>query len=112
MKQQEVFTRIGGIIKELNDQFKYLQDDPTKINELELELFVANAHFLANHAEVLKKVNQHEQAVAPIPQPPAERPAPATPTKEEKYFEPVVQKAQPVEDTPAPQIDLSSEAPE
>jgi len=111
MKQQEVFNRIGGIIKELNDQFKYLQDDPTKINELELELFVANAHFLANHAEVLKKLNVHEQpALPPTPPPTAEPPAPALP-KEEKYFEPVVQKAS-VEDTPVPHIDLSSEAPE
>ena len=112
MKQQEVFNRIGGIIKELNDQFKYLHDDPTKINELELELFVANAHFLANHAEVLKKLNVYEQPALPPPPPPVAEPtASTTSSKEEKYFEPVVQKAS-VEDTPVPHIDLSTSAPE
>jgi len=106
MKQQEVFNKIGGILKELNDQFKYLDTDPEKINELELELFVANAHFLANHAEVLRKVNirtniaqKHEHKAA---------------KSEEKHFEPFVHHPETEineDDSPAPHIDIAAEAP-
>lgn len=84
MKQQEVFNKIGGIIKELNDQYKYLEANPDDINSLELELFVANAHFLADHADILNKIN----LLSPRPVAPA--PPPITPVREEKFFEPVV----------------------
>jgi hypothetical protein len=57
MNQLEVFNKIGGIIKELNEQYKYLESNPQKLNDLELELFVANAHFLADHAEILSKLH-------------------------------------------------------
>jgi hypothetical protein len=104
MKQQEVFKKIGIIIKELNDQYEYLVNNETELNDLELELFVANAHFLADHSEVLRKLSQ-QGALAPKPKPVAE----------EKYFEPVVQQtppptveAQPVKEEavakPVPQI--------
>jgi hypothetical protein len=89
MKQQEVFKKIGIIITELNDQYEYLVNNETELNDLELELFVANAHFLADHSEVLRKLNQHAAATAK-----------SAPKPEEKYFEPVVQQAspQPVEE--------------
>jgi len=104
MKQQEVFNKIGGIIKELNDQFKYLEADPGKINELELELFVANTHFLANHAEVLRKLNTQA--------PPAKTEEKEEIKTDEKYFEPFVQQPEDsVSDSPVPDIDLSSDTP-
>lgn len=99
MKQKEVFNKIGVIIKEITDQYKYLETNPDDLNALELELFVANAHFLADHAEILNKLNtqantqrivaKNEEAV-----------------RKEKYFEPVVrqpepEKPEPVIDTPA-----------
>ena len=85
MKQQEVFNKIGGIIKELNEQYKYLEANPDDMNSLELELFVANAHFLWDHAEILNKINLQQAArMAPI----ATTVLPITP--EEKFFEPVV----------------------
>ena len=62
MKQQEVFRKIGGIIKELNEQYQYIETNPESINDLELELFVANAHFLTDHAEILNKLNQRTKA--------------------------------------------------
>ena len=49
-----------------------------------LELFVANAHFLSDHSEVLRKLNLNksgQQKALPAPQ--------------EKYFEPVVQQSPP-----------------
>lgn len=62
MKQLEVFNKIGGILKELNEQYQYIQADPENINDLEMELFVANAHFLTDHAEILNKLNQRTKA--------------------------------------------------
>jgi hypothetical protein len=100
MKQQDVFNKIGGIIKELNDQYKYLESNPADLNELELELFVANAHFLADHAEILNKINAQNNLK------PAEAAEP--PRQQEKYFEPVVAHAEP---DFVPQIDLATNAP-
>src|ERR1700753_1798405 len=62
MKQKEVFKKIGGIIQELSEQYEYLETIGEELNELELELFLANAHFLADHIEVLCKLNLHSQA--------------------------------------------------
>jgi pyruvate/2-oxoglutarate dehydrogenase complex dihydrolipoamide acyltransferase (E2) component len=83
MKQQEVFKKIGIIIKELNDQYEYLVENENEMNDLEMELFVANAHFLADHSEVLRKLNLNK----PEPK--------ALPAPQEKYFEPVVQQSPP-----------------
>jgi hypothetical protein len=102
MKQQEVFKKIGIIIKELNEQYDYLVANENELNDLELELFVANAHFLADHSEVLRKLNlQHTPAskIAPAPQ--------------EKYFEPVVQHTpaptEPIQDKPAVPTNTSAD---
>jgi hypothetical protein len=116
MRQVEVFNKIGGIIKEINDQYKYLEADLQNMNELEWELFVANTHFLVDHAEILSKLNKSKPANVPE-------------KKEitgEKFFEPVVQplmtKDKPAEEAPATPvateeelsggIDLSTAAPE
>lgn len=85
MRQKEVFNKIGLILKELNDQYKYLEANPDDMNSLELELFVANAHFLADHAEILNKINLQLSTAKPAL--PAAKEEPKT---EEKYFEPVV----------------------
>ena len=79
MKQQEVFKKIGIIIKELNEQYDYLVTQ-NELNDLELELFVANAHFLAEHSEVLRKLNLQNTSGQ---------------VTQEKYFEPVVQQSLP-----------------
>ena len=57
MKQKDVFKKIGGIIQELSDQYEYLKTGKEDLNDLELELFAANAHFLADHIEILYKLN-------------------------------------------------------
>ena len=118
MKQQEIFKKIGNILKELNEQYEYLGSvDVQQLNDLELELFVANAHFLAEHSEVLRKLNQQNLPPAPVTkQEPKKKLA-------EKYFEPVVQQAKPepvvpakpvepepdeLEDNPVPHIDLTA----
>lgn len=57
MTQQEIFKKIDGILKELNDQSAYLQSGQDYLNDLELELFMANANFLTDHVEILRKLN-------------------------------------------------------
>ncbi|WP_304068864.1 hypothetical protein [Pedobacter glucosidilyticus] len=56
MNKQEILKKIGNIILELNEQHQYLSQ-VQKINILELELFTANADFLIDHIEILKKLN-------------------------------------------------------
>ena len=56
MNQQEILRKIGRIIQELQEQQLYLSQT-TDINLLELELFTANADFLLDHIEVLKKLS-------------------------------------------------------
>lgn len=89
MKQQEALKKIGGIIKELNDQYKYLEDTADKLNDFELEFFVANCTYLAQNAELLRKVNGQ---AAPVPVEEL-RTAP----KSEKFFEPLVHQPEQVE---------------
>jgi hypothetical protein len=56
MNKPEILRKIGNIIQELQEQHQYLSETP-KINILELELFTANADFLIDHIEILKKLN-------------------------------------------------------
>jgi len=118
MKQMDVFKKIGGILQELNDQYDYLKADSSDLNELELELFVANAHFLKDHAEILRKIHERntpateKQEAVVKPEPVVEKPQPATipvakqePIHERRFFEPVVQQKPVVE----AKLELSNE---
>ncbi len=112
MKQQEVFNKIGGIIKEINDQYQYLETVQGPLNDLELELFVANTHFLADHAEVLRKLNVQNTPSNPVESKPVEdtpienMSAQQTPSShEEVFFEPVIQTGNALpKDEPKPEI--------
>ena len=97
MKQQEVFKKIGGIITELNEQYEYLKTIEGSLNELELELFLANSNFLTDHVLILSKLNAQNVAtpspVTPVPvitEPKNDIPAPP-----QNYFEPLVSTASP-----------------
>ena len=118
MKQQVVFKKLGGIISEINDQYDYLTTTGGVFNDLELELLLANAHYLSDHIEVLRKIltnttsAQRADAVAAAPVQPETgkekenielqpEPAPASEeapkkaaetqkTDDPRYFEPVV----------------------
>ncbi len=46
MNKNEILRKIGEILAELNDQNDYLSRNPENLNDLELELFAANAEFL------------------------------------------------------------------
>ncbi len=66
MNKQDILKKIGNIINELNEQHQYLSNT-SKINILELELFTANADFLIDHIEILKKINNQVPEIAPPP---------------------------------------------
>lgn len=57
MNQQDIFKKIGSILTELNEQYQFLAKNPQQLNDLELELFLANAHFLSDHVNIVKKLN-------------------------------------------------------
>jgi len=57
MNQAEIFKKIGTILSELQDQYDFLAKNPEQLNELELELFLANANFLSDHVEIVRKLN-------------------------------------------------------
>lgn len=57
MNKKEILKKVGGILNELNEQFQYLSQSPDNLNELELELFSANANFLSDHLSILVKLN-------------------------------------------------------
>ncbi|MGN6180749.1 MAG: hypothetical protein ACTHNW_16320 [Mucilaginibacter sp.] len=122
MKQQEVFKKIGGIIKELSDQYEYLKTADEPLNDLELELFLANSNFLTDHMLILSKLNAQAAAAKKEaeremkkPEPEPEQPKKVLPpelpkhTEEPRYFEPLVQSPPillPVDDIVVPEIRL------
>lgn len=57
MNQEDIFKKIGQILNELNEQYQYLAQNPSELSELELELFMANASFLSDHAQIARKLN-------------------------------------------------------
>jgi len=97
MKQQEVFKKIGGIITELNEQYEYLKTIEGPLNELELELFLANSNFLTDHVLILSKLNaQNVTLASPVASVPVIiEPKNDTPEPSQNYFEPLVSVASP-----------------
>lgn len=57
MNQEDIFRKIGLILEELQDQYAYLARNHQQLNELELELFMANANFLTDHVQIVRKLN-------------------------------------------------------
>lgn len=78
MNQQEILRKIGGIIVELKEQHTYLEANGGSFNELELELFMANANFLTDHIDILKKIYGNAQLIPALP---VLTPEKTTPTK-------------------------------
>lgn len=56
----DIFKKIGFILNDLQDQQEYLAHHPEKINVPEMELFLANANFLAEHVKVFVKLKSKE----------------------------------------------------
>lgn len=56
VNNKEIIRKIGSIITDIADQYGYLSKNLEDINELEMELFMANATFLADHIAVLQRL--------------------------------------------------------
>ncbi|MDF3076567.1 MAG: hypothetical protein K0S09_456 [Sphingobacteriaceae bacterium] len=76
MNKKEIFTKIGTIVNEIYEQYNYLSEHPDNLNELELELFLANSKFLAGHIEVFQKLNRAVQPEKPAVEEPQRATAP------------------------------------
>jgi hypothetical protein len=61
MKQEDLIERLGLIVKELNEQYQYLAQNAQQLSELEFDLFNANANFLAEHVQIIKRINANHQ---------------------------------------------------
>ncbi len=59
MNQEGIFKKVGQILNELQDQYEFLARNPAQLNDLELELFLANANFLSDHVQIIKKFNSN-----------------------------------------------------
>ena len=68
MDKKDIFRKVGDIIHELNDQYQHLSKTPGNLNELEIELFVANANFLADHIKIIQKLNAAEASALKTPE--------------------------------------------
>ena len=60
INQSNIFKKIGHILNELQDQYEFLSENPEQLSELELELFLANANFLSDHVEIVRKLNNNK----------------------------------------------------
>ncbi|MHA4894532.1 hypothetical protein ACXZ1K_07250 [Pedobacter sp. PWIIR3] len=67
VNQSNIFKKIGYILNELQDQYEFLSENPDQLSELELELFLANANFLSDHVQIVKKLNG-KQILKELPQ--------------------------------------------
>lgn len=68
MNQEDIFKKIGQILNELNEQYQYLAQNPSELSELELELFMANASFLSDHAQIARKLNNQAVVQKALPE--------------------------------------------
>ncbi|HEY0667207.1 MAG TPA: hypothetical protein VGD22_03460 [Sphingobacteriaceae bacterium] len=75
MEKKDIFRKVGMIMGELNEQYQYLSERPENLNDLELELFLANSNFLTDHIEILRKMNGALASSVPVQEPlPIEKP--------------------------------------
>ncbi|MDR6785590.1 hypothetical protein ABIE26_004300 [Pedobacter africanus] len=103
MNQEDIFKKVGQILNELQDQYDFLAQNPGQLNELELELFLANANFLSDHVQIVKKINSNRPQRA-IAEHIAEDPAGAEITV--VHEEPATRIAEPAAAEPAFQDEL------
>lgn len=58
VSKNEIVPKIGSIVADIIQQHDYLSQNLDDINELELELLMANATFLVDHIAILQRLTQ------------------------------------------------------
>ena len=56
VSNKEIINKIGSIITDIADQYEYLSKNLDDVNELEMELFMANATFLTDYIAILQRL--------------------------------------------------------
>ncbi|SEM54932.1 hypothetical protein SAMN05216436_105148 [bacterium A37T11] len=74
LTKQELLHKIGTLLEELQEQYTYLKDEDQGANDLDFELFEANASYFVSHASLLQKLSTAHSIDF----------TPATPVAEEK----------------------------
>ena len=92
INQSNIFKKIGHILNELQDQYEFLSENPEQLSELELELFLANANFLSDHVEIVRKLNNNK----PVKQ------------LQQSTDQPVLEREQPVLEVEQPKVEANT----
>jgi hypothetical protein len=89
MEKKEILQKTKEILAEIQQQISAFEQHHYQISDIELDLFLANAKFLVDHAHIMKRL----QDVSPVVHIPAEEPVVAVPTPpvEEVISTPVVE---------------------
>lgn len=60
ISKEEIIEKVGVLLKELSDKFDYISDPDKDVNPLEFQLFEINAAYFAEHANLLRKLEDEE----------------------------------------------------
>ena len=60
ISKEEIVEKVGVLLKELTDKFEYISDPDKDVNPLEFQLFEINAAYFAEHANLLRKLEDEE----------------------------------------------------
>ena len=111
MEKKEILQKTKEILAEIQQQVTAFEQQNYQISDIELDLFLANAKFLVDHAHIMKRL----QDVAPAVHLPAEEPVVAVPTLpvEEVISTPVVETTpEPVQEAKPTINDLLADRPD
>ena len=76
MEKKEILQKTKEILAEIQQQISSFEQHHYQISDIELDLFLANAKFLVDHAHIMKRL----QDVSPVVHIPAEEPVVVVPT--------------------------------
>ena len=111
MEKKEILQKTKEILAEIQQQISAFEQHHYQISDIELDLFLANAKFLVDHAHIMKRL----QDVSPVVHIPAEEPVVAVPTPlvEEVISTPVVETTpEPAQEAKPTINDLLADRPE
>ena len=111
MEKKEILQKTKEILAEIQEQVRAFEQHQYQISDIELDLFLANAKFLVDHAHIMKRL----QDVSPAVHLPAEEKvvSVATPPVEEIISTPVVETTPELVQETKPTInDLLADRPE
>jgi hypothetical protein len=60
ISKEEIVEKVGVLLKELTEKFEYISDPNKDVNPLEFQLFEINAAYFAEHANLLRKLEDEE----------------------------------------------------